>query len=91
MMHGYAADIQPDKRRAHAASVLEGIPGICFIAPTVGFGKDAGLPAVLVSLTTQAATAFATRHIYGLMGPTEPQQLQWECMSLQAARCNNHT
>lgn len=88
MITGYPSDVDANGRTSHAAGSFEGISGLVFIAPTKCQGRAEADPAVLISLTTSAASQFAKKHIYGLemMLSAGPVTLKWEQLSLPAAR-----
>ncbi|KAK9867156.1 hypothetical protein WJX84_004053 [Apatococcus fuscideae] len=88
LISGHSPDLDAEGRASHAASAFEGISGLSFIAATRCHGRDQAPPAVLISLSLQAATSFANKHIYGLemLLPGGPLPLKWERLSLAAAR-----
>lgn len=83
MLHGFEAKQPSEAWRKEAAVLLANIVGVHFVVPTMCLGKD---PAVLVSLTDQAALHFGKRHIYGLTLPPGQPQLKWQQMSLSSTR-----
>ena len=83
ILHGYSAGVRPETQQAHAKAAFAGIADVIFIVATRFHNGD---PAVVVALNHQAATAFASRHMYGLMGPLDQGTLKWEQMTLRNAR-----
>ena len=88
IISGYPSDIDATGRTSHAAGAFEGISGVTFIAATKCKGRDGAGSAVLISLTSLAASQFAKKHVYGLemLLPAGPVTLKWEHLSLPAAR-----
>ncbi|KAK9853641.1 hypothetical protein WJX84_004699 [Apatococcus fuscideae] len=88
IISGYASHIDANGRTSHAVGSFEGISGVNFIAATKCQGRDEADSAVLISLTSSAASQFAKKHIYGLemMLLAGPVALNWEQLSLTSAR-----
>lgn len=83
VLSGYPAVVHPQAQQKHATAAFAGIPDVHFIVAT--HGHD-GSPAVLVALSHHSAVAFASRHMYGLTGPTGQEKMKWQHMSLKSAR-----
>lgn len=88
VISSYPSDIDAAGRTSHAAGAFEGISGVTFLAATKCHGREGAGSAVLISLTSLAASQFAKKHVYGLemLLPAGPVTLKWEHLSLSAAR-----
>ena len=80
---GYSADVHPEVQQKHATAAFAGISDVHFIVAT---RCHDGSPAVLVALGNRSAMAFASRHMYGLTGPSGQERMTWQHMSLRTAR-----
>lgn len=83
MVEGLQPGVKPAAIAAHLDPVVSGLQGINFTVATYGSKQ---VPAVLMGLTHEAATAFAARHPHGMVDPGSVRELKWRRMFLSDVR-----